>query len=57
MMFINKQVTESIIMKKNDYRYIAECIFVKNGVKQVWRYTSIYDEKTNDVIREYKRIC
>ena len=52
--FISKQVSETLVIKKNIYRYQAECIFVKNGVKQIWRYISLCDGKDNQ--REYKQI-
>ena len=44
-MFISKQVGETLVMKKDVYSYHAECIFVKNGKKQIWRYSSYYDGK------------
>ena len=53
-MFSSKQVTETAVMKMNEYRYDAECVFIKNGIKQVWRYSSYYDGKQHE--REYKRI-
>lgn len=53
-MFISRQVSETLVMKKDVYSYHAECIFVKNGKKQIWRYSSYYDGK--DIQREYKQI-
>ena len=53
-MFISKQVSENACYEKDVYSYQAECIFVKNGKKQIWRYSSYYDGK--DIQREYKQI-
>ena len=39
-MFSSKQTNEILRISKdgNDYFYAAECVFVKNGEKQIWRY-------------------
>ena len=54
-MFLSKQVHEVIVMRKNEYRYIAECIFIKDGKKQIWRYTSFLNED-NKIERQLKKL-
>ena len=54
-LFLSKNIHEVLVIKDNEYSYIAECTFTKNGNKQIWRYTSSCDGKKN-IKREYKRI-
>ena len=54
--FLSKQTTETLIVKDGDYRYTAECIFIKNGKKQVWRYASFFNKDSPKIETEYKRV-
>ena len=53
--FFSKNIHEVLVIKDNEYSYIAECTITRNGNKQIWRYTSSCDAK-KIVKREYKRI-
>lgn len=54
-LFFSKNIHEVLVIKDNEYSYIAECTIIRNGNKQIWRYTSSCDDKKN-IKREYKRI-
>ena len=54
--FLSKQTIETLIIKDGDYRYMAECTFVKNGKKQIWRYASFFNKNTRKIEREYGRV-
>jgi hypothetical protein len=45
-LFLSKQITETLVIKDGEYRYIAQCVFTKNGKKQIWEYTSINNKRT-----------
>ena len=40
-LFYYKQITESVMIKDETYTYIAQCVFTKNGKKQIWEYSNI----------------
>ena len=57
-MFLSKQTNEILCISKdgNDYFYAAECIFVKNGEKQIWRYEASRKLDTKEENIQFSRI-
>ena len=46
-LFLSRNIQEVCIIKDGNYSFIADIIFIRNGKKQMWRYTSECDKMKN----------